>query len=919
MASDTIIDVNQPPAGSRVLLATKLYVPRARRALVDRPALIARLEKGLQRTLTLVSAPAGFGKTTLIATWAEQTERPVAWLSLDEADNDPARFLAYLVAALQTVDEGLGQELEVALESLQPVQMTGLLAGLLNEIDHAAAPLALVLDDYHLIDQEIAHTVVRFLIDNMPENLHLVIITRQDPPWPFGRLRAGGKLGEIRGRDLRFTLEETTAFCNDVMGLGMSPEDIAALDARAEGWVAGLQLAALSIQGEGDVSHLVEGFSGSSRYVLDYLLEEVLSQQPSQVQQFLLNTAVLERLCAPLCDALLQGTDLDTSYSTGKLAGPSPAQKLLEHLEAANLFIVPLDEHRLWYRYHHLFAGLLRARLEQVAPQKIARLHRLAAGWYAGQDLMEEAIAHALQAEDYDFAAELLEQEGIDLVSRHKMVPLARWLETLPRAVIEQRAWLCVFLAYTRHWLGDRRHALGACLDQAERALANRPPASESETRRIRGYIASLRAQDALSAASDPAAIIEQAELALELLPPGDLMGTEVGVSLGGAYWIKGDARASERAFAAGRDTARRCGKHLMAVPTATYTAWQQMKQGRLNEALAGFEEALSWATTYSGRIVPVGGFPLLRISDLRYEWGDLAGAEEVVRQGHELCLRLNQADVVVDAHATMALRLRASGDIQGAWHSLSLGEEAARNSSPDLFLLTRLNECRIWLWLDNGRLEHALAWLAAQGPPLEGELSYHHDLHHRLAARILLAAQRPQEALALALRIAAAARQAGWVGEQIQALVMAAAAEQQMGHTDQALHHLQNALRLGAPSRYVRSILDEGPLPANLLRHVTPDEDIPQAYLDHLRTAGPSLAAPKTADSQPLVEPLSERELEILQLIARGLTNQEIATRLVLSLATIKWHASNIYGKLGISNRNQAVTRARELGLIDF
>jgi LuxR family maltose regulon positive regulatory protein len=895
------------PAQGQVLLATKLYVPRPRRALVGRPALYARLERGVQRKLTLVSAPAGFGKTTLIAAWAGQTECPVAWLSLDAADNDPARFLAYLAAALRTIDNHLGEEMMAAVEGNQPVQMTELLAGLLNEIDQTASPLILILDDYHLIDQEAVHAYVRFMIENMPDSMHLILCTREDPPWPLARLRAGGQLGEIRGRDLRFSLAETAA------------EDVETLDGRAEGWVAGLQMAALSMHSESDVSRLVAGFSGSNRYVLDYLFEEVLSQQPPEIQRFLLQTAVLERLCAPLCDVLLAADGDEFSFKDDKPGTGSPSQALLERLEAANLFIVPLDERRYWYRYHNLFSGLLRARLQQTAPEQVSRLQRLAANWFSGQGLVEEAIGHAMDAGEFDLATDLLEREGIDLVSRHKMVSLARWLEALPQPMIEKRPWLCILMAYTRHWLGDRQYALGACLDQAERALEITPPASESESRRIRGYIASLRAQDVLSAGDEAARIIEQANLALDLLPPGDLMGTEAGVSLGGAYWIEGDAQASERAFAAGRDTARRCGKYLMAVPTATYTGWQQIKQGRLQEALGSFEEALAWATYESGTIMPVGGFPLLRISDLRYEWGELAEAEQIARQARELCLRLSQADVVVDAHATMGHRMWAAGDLDGAWACVRRGDEAARDSSPDLFLLTKLDACRLRLWLDEGRLADALAWLAAEGPDPEGALSYHHDLHHLLAVRILLADERPREALDLALRIVDAAARANWVYEQIQALTLAALAAQQLGDTKQALRHIGAALQLGVPGRFMRALLDEGPIVSNLLRQTVSGDKIPREYLDRLQAvASSSKAATKTAAAQPLIEPLSERELEILELIALGLSNQQIALRLVLSLATVKWHASNIYGKLGVGNRNQAVVKARELALLE-
>ncbi len=901
----------------QVLLATKLYVPQPRRALVARPALIDRVERGLQSKMTLVSAPAGFGKSTLIADWAMRSEQPVAWLSLDTADNDPFRFLAYLTAALQTIDSHLGTEILAALEIAQPLQMNVLLTGLLNEITEKGTPLAIVLDDYHLIEQETLHAAVRFLIENGPAPFHLIISTREDPPWPLARLRASGEINEIRGRDLRFTIAETAEFCNGVMGLEMSASDIDMLDSRAEGWVAGLQLAALSLANESDMSQLITAFSGSNRYVLDYLLEEVLNQQPAEIQHFLLQTAVLDRFCAPLCDQLLAVDGPVISDSSQSAARGSPSQRFLEHLETANLFIVPLDKQRHWYRYHHLFAGLLRARLEQTSAAQEGRLHRAAAAWFAGQGLVEEAIHHALAAPDFDLAADLLEREGMDLVSRHEMVSLARWLETLPQSMLERRPWLCVLMAYTRHWLGDRQFALGACLDQAERALEITMPASKVETRRIRGYIASLRGQDALSAGDLPS-IIEQANLALELLPPGDLMGTEAGVSLGGAYWIEGDARAAERAFAAGRDTACSQRKYLMAVPSATYAGWQQMKQGRLQEAMASFEEALAWATREDGRIVPVGGFPMLRISDLLYEWNDRAAALEAAREAEILCLRLSQADVVVDAHATLAARLRSAGDLDGAWAAIRAGEEAARNRRPDPFLITRLDACRVRLWLDAGRLADALAWLADEGPAIDAHLSCHRDLHHLLAVPILLADHRPAQARSLALRICEAAANAHWLSEQIQALTLAAAAAQQLAEQAQALHYLQTALRLAAPGRFLHTILDGGPLLLPLLRQVEPSAGIPQAYLSQLIAAAFSDSPPAKPDAaQPLIEPLSDRELEILALIALGLSNQQIASRLVLSLATVKWHASNIYGKLGVRNRNQAVVKARELGLL--
>ena len=899
-----------PQFQGQPLLGTKLYVPRSRQVLVDRPALAARLEQGEGCRLTLVSAPAGFGKTTTLAVWAAQTARPVAWLSLDEADNDLVRFLAYLTAALQTVDEHLGAPLLVALESLQPLEVGALLTGLLNEIDQIGRPLAFVLDDYHLVQLDAIHEAVRFLIENSPDSLHLIISTREDPPWPLARLRAGRQLNEIRGRDLRFSLAETIRFCNDVMGLHVTEAGAGILDAHAEGWAAGLQLAALSLQGTADMEGMLKRVSEGSRYVLDYLLEEVLNRQPPPVQDFLLRTAVLDRLCAPLCAALLAENGVDLAQAVRL------AEERLAHLEAANLFIVPLDERRTWYRYHRLFAGLLRERLRQTAPEQIEPLHRCAAAWFHAQGLVEEAIGHALTAGAYDLAADLLEREGLDLVSRHKMLSLARWLEALPEALFDERPWLCIYMAYTRHWVGERKQALGARLDQAERALNNNPPQSDLEAQRIRGYIASLRGQNALSAGDLPQ-IIEQANLALALLPPGDLMGTEAGVSLGGAYWIQGDAPAAERAFAYGRDTAVRSGSFLMAVPTATYTGWQQMKQGRLQEALRSFEQALAWATSAAGQIDPVGGFPLLRISDLHQEWHDAPAALETARQGHELSLRLSQADVVVDAQATLAARLAEAGDVDGAWVEVRRGLAAAQDRRPDHFLVTRLDACRVRLWLAANDLASARAWLAEEGPDPDGALSYHHDLHHLLAARILLADDRPRAAGALALRVAEAAARAGWLHEQIQALSVAAAAAQELGQTAEALRLLRSALGLGARGCFITSLLQAGPLIPALLRKIEAGADLPQTYLS--RVCAAAAGGQGTANlPQPLIEPLSERELEILALIAAGLTNQEIATRLVLSLATVKWHAGNIYGKLGVRNRGQAVAQARELGLLD-
>jgi LuxR family maltose regulon positive regulatory protein len=623
-----------------ILLRTKLYMPPVRSELVSRQRLIQRLDEGLRlgRRLTLLSAPAGFGKTTLVSEWLRAwgtrdcASSQVAWVSLDKGDNDPTRFWTYALAALRGIpclcEAGVGASALSMLQSPQPPPVETLLTDLVNDIvevtsrvspqeswsaaipvaakEHRAPSLILALDDLHMIDNSQVYDGLGFLLDNLPPLMHVVIATRSDPPLPLSRLRGRGQLTELTAAELRFTPEEAAAFLNQVMRLGLSAEDVAVLEERTEGWIVGLQMAAHALSGARSaggqeapqVSEFIADFAGSHRYVLDYLTDEVLLQEPEEVQSFLLQTSILERMSGSLCDAV-----------TGREDG----QEMLERLDADNLFMVPLDAERQWYRHHGLFVELLRKRLARHAGAHRASLYLRASVWYEDAGLIEEAITHALAGEDLERAATLIERNAIhQMIHYRKEAALAGWLDALPDELVQSRPWLCVYLAWTRYWMGQREQ-VEACLRAAERNLPTTGElAAEGEGRLVAGYISAIRAHHALTNQDIPR-VIELAQRAIECLPEGDYMRCEAAVALGGAYWSRGDVLASQRAFGQARTTAQRSGHPLMAVPSSCYLAEQQTKRGQLYEACATYREAVQWATGPSGRPLPVAGFPLVK------------------------------------------------------------------------------------------------------------------------------------------------------------------------------------------------------------------------------------------------------------------------------------------------------------------
>jgi len=927
------------------ILKTKLYIPPARPGRVMRERLIERLETGIRTSrLILISAPAGFGKTTLLSEWiqravpalgaSQRTPFHAAWVSLDDGDNDPVRFWTYVLSALRTIpslrDGDVGDSALSMLASPQPPPVEAVLTDLINELTETPASaeaaqerIVLVLDDLHAIENPQIMQGIAFLLDHVPPHLHVVIATRSVPALQLSRLRGRGQLSELGAVDLRFTPQETAALLNQAMGLGLPAQDVSALEARTEGWVVGLQMAGHALQGTvsaagadaPQVSRFISAFAGSHRYVLDYLTDEVLLRESESVQAFLLRTSILKRLCGPLCNTV---------------TGRDDGQAMLEQLEAANLFVVPLDAQRRWYRYHHLFADLLSKRLQSLHAELVPELHRRASAWYEADGTIEEAIAHAIAAADFERAARLVEQHAVQqMMSYRRESTLAEWLEALPEDLVRARPWLCVYLGWTRHWMGMRDQVEEA-LQCAEEALT-RAPRSESAPESaalateplISGYIAAIRAHNALTREQIPR-VLEMGHRAIERLPEGDYMRCEAAVALGGAYWARGDVVAAQAAFSHARSTALQSGYPPLAVPSACYLAMQQAKQGLLREAYANYREALDWAMGATGRPLPVAGFPLVKLADLSREWNDLDAAGRDLERGLGLCIQLGHADVLAEAYVMLARLRLARGDQEGVQDALAEADRIAERGI-DPWIGTYADTCRLQLWLSSGNLAAALRWAEGSGLRVDGPLDYQRDLHHTNLARVLLArgiAHGREADLTAALqlleRLLAAAERAGWVSTQIEVSILQALALDARGHLAASLSALERALVLAQPGSWVRILIDEGPRLIALLQQATEGSGASSYAAALLAAAGASLRpGERPASSTALMEPLSDRELEVLQLIAQGLSNREVAERLYIAQGTVKAHASSIYGKLGVNSRTQAVARATTLGLV--
>jgi LuxR family transcriptional regulator, maltose regulon positive regulatory protein len=883
---------------STPILATKLYVPPPRPRAVLRLRLTGHLNGGLNGKLTLVSAPAGFGKTKLLGEWVAGCERPVAWLSMDEEDNDPTRFLAYFVAALQTIAPDIGEGVLGVLQSPQPPPIESILTALLNEIDTVPDDFVLVLDDYHVIDGSAVEEALSFVLEHLPPGMHLVIATREDPQLPLARLRARGQLSEVRADDLRFTPDEAAEFLNEAMGLSLSKEDIAALETRTEGWIAGLQLAALSMRGLADATSFIKSFTGTHHFVLDYLVEEVLGQQSESVQTFLLRTSILERLCGPLCDAVVS----DPSAS---------GQETLEYLERANLFLVPLDDERRWYRYHHLFAELLRQRLHQSAASSmgdevrdVAELHIRASRWYEDNGWEIEAFQHAAAANDVERAARLVEGEGMPLIFRGAVAPVLTWLESLSTTELDARPSLWVMYASSLLFVSQMT-GVEEKLQAAEAALQGAAP--DEKTRDLIGHIAAIRATLAVIQ-QDVETIIAQSRRALEYLHPDNLpVRTATTWTLGNAYQLRGDRAAASQAYSEAIAISEAIGHSIITIMATTGLGNVQEAENQLHLAAQTYRRVLQLA---GDPPLPVACEAHLALARISYEWDDLDAAQKHGQHGVQLARQIENTDRFVACEVFLARLKLAQGDVAGAASILAEAGQSVRQHN-FVHRMPDVAGAQVLTLLRQGNLEAA------------AQLAQTHQLPIS-QARVNLARGDPSTALAVLEPLRRQADAKGWADERLKVMVLQAVAHHAHGENNKAVHLLGDALALAEPGGFIRTFVDEGIPMARLLSEAAAHGVMPDyaARLLVVLEAEAQMSEdksylPSAPTAQSLTEPLSQRELEVLQLIALGLSNREISERLFLALITVKGHNRNIFRKLRVRRRTEAVARAREFGLL--
>jgi LuxR family maltose regulon positive regulatory protein len=964
------------------LLTTKLYVPPARAQLIARPRLLTRLDAGLGGKLILLSAPAGFGKTSLVAEWLGRrleagdrrlAESPpasslrplapsVAWVSLDAADSDPLRFWSYVIAALDMLQPGSGTAAMALLQSPQPPPTEVVLTPLLNALSALAADAVLVLDDYHLVEAPAIHAALAFVIEHLTPRLHLLITTRADPPLPLTRLRARGELTELRAADLRFTAEEATAFLTELMGLRLSAEDVAALEARTEGWIAGLQLAALAMRDRTDLPGFIAAFSGSNRFVVSYLLEEVLSRQPAHLQTFLTQTAILDRMCGPLCDAVLGLTPDErpmtkdarhaeaskNSVNLGQqlssfVLGPSSdsySQLILDQLERANLFLIPLDDERRWYRYHHLFGEVLRARLSSGArASEIVGLHGRASMWFERQELWPEAIQHALAAQDWERAARLIEHSAWPIVYRGQIRTVLGWLSRLPATTFDARPGLCVLHAQMLMHT-NQLDAAEARLQVAEQGVL--PDTPEEIARTVHGRVLTTRANIRFYRGDLPQSVA-LGQHALELLPETSSFVRAADLAFAAqAFLVTGDVTATvERQVAAVAPAAQAAGNRFVQLRGYTMLAELHVLQGRLQAAALTYREAAQLAPEHGALQSMVGSAAYyFGLGDLCRELNELTAAEQLLIEGMDRAIGAATPNALYLGQGSIALaRLHyARGDHVGARAALQRLDDLGRRHGFDALVLGRGLAMQARLALAQSDLEAAQRWAASSGLRADDEPSFPREMEHLTLARILIEQGRGQPnapflglASALLERLLATAEAGARMRSVIEISALRALALKAQGDADGALIAIARALRLAAPEGYLHTFVDEGAPIAALLVQVARRESPVAAYAATLlaafperleaggwRVAGETQVSSLQSPASKHVEPLSPREVEILHLIAAGHSNQAIADTLMIAVSTVKRHINTIYGKLAVQSRTQALLRARELQLLE-
>jgi len=886
--------------------------------LVPRTRLIHQINGNLGRKLTLISAPAGFGKTTLLAEWLAQTDDCCAWLTLDAYDNDLPRLLRYLAAALQTVDEGLGETAVSLLEAPEPPDPRYVIASLINEIAGQNGRIILILDDYHHIENTAIHEALAYLLEHQPPQLHLILTSRADPLLPLGRLRVRQQMDEIRAADLRFSEDEAAVFLRQLWGIQLSPEQVAALEARTEGWIAGLHLAVLALRqltSPEEIARFVADFTGSHRYILDYLVDEALHRQPPALQNFLLQSAILDRFCADLCQAVLEIDD---------------AQAQLAQVEVANLFLVRLDDRGEWFRYHRLFADLLRHRLKQSQAAQLTPLHQRASRWFEQHGLTDEAIHHALAAKDTARAAALVDEARWRLRNRGEVSTLRRWLDLLPLEVVEASGSLAMGRAWTLMFSGRMAETEAYLARVVFPLLSQAPPDSEwpIELSVLRGQIALNHGQfdEALAYCLEARAKMGAGQFryrgSLELM-------------LGHAYRAQGKLALADQAYAVAAEIAAQDSNRYTSLSAVISQANLAVVSGRLRRAETLWQQGLGLSYGRRGQRLPLQGMPKVGLGRIYLEWNRLDEAAVCLEDAIQLGRQAGIGPVVLNGAIALAQTRQAQGDFAGARAVLRLAEETMQRTQMAL-LDVRLGAAVALLWLRQGALARAAAWAARFtadfGLDRAADSGDWFVFEYAILARIWLAEGRPVEAAALLAQLLDLAEERGRWGQVVELLSLQALALQAQAEMEAAIAALVRALRLAEPEGYTRLFADEGQPMGELLARTALQETAVAPYITRLLTAfaAPQLAAPPSPAvatelatavaphlAQWLAEPLSERETEVLRLVAEGLANREIGERLVISIYTVKKHMENIHGKLYVSSRTQAVARARELGLL--
>jgi LuxR family maltose regulon positive regulatory protein len=915
------------------LLATKFFIPASSHTLILRPRLLTLLTRSFEYPLTLISAPAGFGKTTLLSNWVRSLppkHARVAWVSLDEGDNEPALFWRYALTSLDQAQPGLCAELVTYLHTQQTPPLRSVLQALLNRLAAQPEQFILILNDYHLISEQSIHTTLIYLLEHLPPQLHLILATRADPPLPLSLLRARGLLLELRTDELCCQPEEAIAYLKQTVNIPLPRDVVERVALRTEGWLAGLQLVSLSLQGHGEARSLleeVEEVSGSQRYIFDYLIEEVFGRQSAAVQTFLLQTSILSQISAPLCDALLE---------------QSGSQQLLEQLEHANLFLVSLDGQRHWYRFHTFFAEALRYRLEQTQPALVPLLHSRASHWYARAGRINEAISHALIAQQWPWAADLIEQVSPRIWWNDEHARLRRWLERLPDDVVRSRPRLCLAYAKTvfmvasyptiERWLDDAETVLRGTLTASEASEARAPlPADQHEGENLLGEIAAQRAIITYSYLGQGNATLAFCQQALAHLSKENLLArAEVAYAESLAYYSFGDIVAALQRAREATALAQTAGDTASTIRFLCRTAYCLLVHGKLHEVAQLAKLAAQLGSTPAGLPHAMLCWAYFFHADALREWNQLDKALELALQGVRLS---EQTETIVALYLGYTLLMRiylARREMDAARLAFQKAEEAlAKTYSPyrrDAYLIVH------WMqfWVASGSLERAMNWVEEIAQHPSERSPFAQERQDVARARILLAQEMAASALSLLEPLQERAEQQERWSHVIEMKVLRALAHSMRHEEQEALTVLAQAVHLAEPEGFIRFFVDEGASMATLLARLR-DQERKQGqtpYLDTLLAAfspgSPTQKPPGGLEpsrgrlvEQPLIEPLSERELEVLQLISRGDSNQEIADQLVITLDTVKRHVTHIFEKLGVHNRVQAVARARALGLL--